>query len=234
SVGRADAAARGGMYAIREAAEALGLDLSKATAAVLGYGNAGHFAASLCSELLGCKVIAVSDSRGGVLNRDGLDAKAIQRHKSMTGSVIEFPQTQAISNEDLIELDVDILIPAALENVITDVNAGKVKAKILAELANGPTTPEADDILYQNGVHQIPDFLCNAGGVTVSYFEMVQNAYMYYWDKDMIHQRLDKKMTTSYHAVYSASTRFNIDMRKAAYVVSVMRVVEAMKVRGWI
>ncbi|MBN2330077.1 MAG: Glu/Leu/Phe/Val dehydrogenase [Candidatus Omnitrophica bacterium] len=234
SVGRADAAARGGMYAIREAAEVLGLDLSKTTVAVLGYGNAGHFAASLCSELLGCKVIAVSDSRGGILNREGLDAKAIQRHKSMTGSVIEFPRSQAISNEDLIELDVDILIPAALENVITDVNAGKVKAKILAELANGPTTPEADDILYANGVHQIPDFLCNAGGVTVSYFEMVQNAYMYFWDKEMIHQRLDKKITTSYHAVYNASTRFNIDMRKAAYVVSVMRVVEAMKVRGWI
>ncbi len=234
SVGRADAAARGGMYTIREAAQVLGLDLPKSTVAVIGYGNAGHFAASLCSSLLGCKVVAVSDSRGGILNREGLDAEAVRRHKSMTGSVIDFPQSKSITNEEILELDVDILIPAALENVITDVNAGKIKAKILAELANGPTTPEADAILFQNGVHQIPDFLCNAGGVTVSYFEMVQNAYMYYWDKDMVHQRLDKKMTTSYHAVHNASTRFNIDMRKAAYAVSVMRVVEAMKVRGWI
>lgn len=234
SVGRADAAARGGMYAIREAAEVLGLDLSKATVAVLGYGNAGHFAASLSSSLLGCKVIAVSDSQGGIVRQEGLDAEAVRRHKSMTGSVRDFPQSEPIANEELLELDVDILIPAALENVITDVNAPNIKARILAELANGPTTPEADEILYRKGVHQIPDFLCNAGGVTVSYFEMVQNAYMYYWDKEMIHQRLDKKMTTSYHAVHNASMRFNIDMRKAAYVVAVMRVVEAMKVRGWL
>ncbi|MEW6238007.1 MAG: Glu/Leu/Phe/Val dehydrogenase [Candidatus Omnitrophota bacterium] len=234
SVGRTDAAARGAMYALREAVEAYGMDPSNATAAVQGYGNAGYFAASLCSTLFGCKVIAVSDSQGGILNRDGLDAEAIRKHKAMTGSVVGFEGSQPISNEDILELDVDILIPAALENVITEKNAPNIKARILAELANGPTTPEADAILNKKGIHLIPDFLCNAGGVTVSYFEMVQNAYMYYWDKEMIHKRLDQKMTASYHAVLNASKRFNINMRKAAYVVSVLRVVEAMKIRGWI
>jgi glutamate dehydrogenase (NAD(P)+) len=151
----------------------------------------------------------------------------------MTGSVVGMPEAEVISNEALLELEVDILIPAALENVITEKNAPGIKAKILAELANGPTTPEADDILYKKGVHLIPDFLCNAGGVTVSYFEMVQNAYMFYWEKEMVHQRLDRKMTTSYQAVLNTSTRFNINMRKAAYVVAVLRVVEAMKSRGW-
>ncbi len=234
SVGRADAAARGAMYAIREAAQTREIDLSKATVAVQGYGNAGYFAAHLASTLFGCKIIAASDTHGGILNRNGLDAEAIRRQKSMTGSVVGLPETESITNEELLELDVDILIPAALENVITETNAANVKAKILAELSNGPTTPEADEILHKKGVHQIPDFLCNAGGVTVSYFEMVQNAYMYYWDKELIHQRLDKKMTSSYHAVHNTSTRFNIDMRKAAYAVAVMRVVEAMKCRGWI
>ncbi len=234
SVGRADAAARGGIYAIREAADYCGLDLSHATVAVQGYGNAGYFVSLLCSNILGCRVVAVSDTRGGILNREGLDAEAVRKHKSMTGSVVDLPNSQPINNEELLELDVDILIPAALENVITDVNATNVKAKILAELSNGPTTPEADDILFKKGVHQIPDFLCNAGGVTVSYFEMVQNAYMYYWDKEMIHNRLDKKITSSYRAVLNTSTRFKINMRRAAYVVAVMRVVEAMKCRGWI
>jgi len=148
--------------------------------------------------------------------------------------VICFPNTKAISDEELLELEVDILIPAALENVITEKNAPNIKAKIVAELANGPTTPEADDILYKKGVHVIPDFLCNAGGVTVSYFEMVQNSYMYYWDEEEIHQQLDKKITTAYHSVLNVSKKYNINMRQAAYVVAVERVVEAMKLRGWI
>jgi glutamate dehydrogenase (NAD(P)+) len=141
---------------------------------------------------------------------------------------------ERISKEELLELDVDILIPAAIENVITDKNAPNIKAKIVAELANGPTTPEADDILFQNGVHVIPDFLCNAGGVTVSYFEMVQNFYMYSWEEAEVRERLDKKMTAAYHSVLNTSREYKINMRQAAYVRAVERVVEAMKLRGWV
>ncbi|MCL7414312.1 MAG: Glu/Leu/Phe/Val dehydrogenase [ANME-2 cluster archaeon] len=232
SAGRGDATARGGCYTIREAADHVGLDLKGATVAIQGYGNAGYFAGILVSSLFGCKVVAVSDSRGGIFIEDGLNCEAVFEHKAMTGSVVDFPDTMPISNEDLLELDVDILIPAALENVITDENASNIKAKIICELANGPTTPEADDILYKNDVHVIPDFLANAGGVTVSYFEMVQNFYMYYWEEELIHERLDKKMTRAYHATLHAFMKYKINMRQAAYVVAVERVVEAMRLRG--
>src|SRR4030043_1714538 len=184
SPGRGDATAKGGMYTIREAAKTLGIDLSKAKVAVQGYGNAGYHAARLFSELLGSTIVAVCDSKGGVCCTTGVDTAAAYACKNQTGSVCNLPGMKTISNEELLELDVDILIPAAIENIITDKNAGKIKAKIVAELANGPTTPEADDILYKNGVHVIPDFLCNAGGVTVSYFEMVQNFQMYCWDEN--------------------------------------------------
>lgn len=234
SVGRADANARGGMVALREMANLCSLNLDNAKVAIQGYGNAGYFAALLSTSLLGCKVVAASDSQGGIYNPNGLDVDAIRKHKAMSGTVAGLPDTEAISNDELLELDVDILIPAALENIITEYNAPNIKAKIIAELANGPTTPEADTILYEKGVQVIPDFLCNAGGVTVSYFEMVQNAYMYYWDKEMVHSRLDQKITTSFHAAYNTAKRFNINMRKAAYVVAVLRVVDAMKCRGWI
>ncbi|MBA1340551.1 MAG: Glutamate dehydrogenase [ANME-2 cluster archaeon] len=232
SAGRGDATARGGCYTIREAANEVGLDLKGATVAIQGYGNAGYFAATLVSSLFGCKVVAVSDSRGGIINESGLDGEAVFEHKAKTGSVVDFPDSNPISNEDLMELDVDVLIPAALENVITDENASNIKAGIICELANGPTTPEADDILYKNDVHMIPDFLANAGGVTVSYFEMVQNFYMYYWEEELVHERLDKKMTSAYHATFKASRKYNINMRQAAYVVAVERVVEAMRLRG--
>lgn len=234
SAGRGDATARGGCYAIREAAKEIGLKLKGCSVAIQGFGNAGLFAAKLMTSLHGCKVVAVSDSKGGIFNKGGLDADAISKHKAKTGSVVNFPNTTPISNEDLLELDVDVLIPAALENVITDKNASNIKAKILAELANGPTTPEADDILYAKGVHVIPDFLANAGGVTVSYFEMVQNFDMYYWEESEVHVRMDKKMTTAYHATLDASKKYTINMRKAAYVVAVDRVVQAMKLRGWV
>jgi len=233
SAGRDDATARGGIFILREAAKEYGVDLKKATVAVQGYGNAGYHAAYLAKSLLGCKIVAISDSKGGIFTEKGLDPEQVRKHKAKTGSVINFPNTKAISNEELLELEVDILIPAALENVITEKNAPNIKAKIVAELANGPTTPEADDILYKNGVHVIPDFLCNAGGVTVSYFEMVQNFYMYYWDEKEVHQQLDKKMTTAYHSALNVSKKYNINMRQAAYVVAVERVVEAMKLRSW-
>src|SRR5574341_1624575 len=234
SAGRGDATARGGIYCLREAGKVLGLNLKGATAAIQGYGNAGTFAHKLGVELLGLKVVAVSDSKGGIYQADGLDYEKVMAHKEKTGSVVGFPGTKDISNEDLLELEVTVLFPSALENVITGVNAGRIKAKISAELANGPTTPEADVILYDNNVYVIPDFLCNAGGVTVSYFEMVQNAYDYYWDLPMVHERLDKKMTAAFHAVHECATRNHIDNRMAAYVVAVERVAEAVRLRGWV
>jgi glutamate dehydrogenase (NAD(P)+) len=234
SPGRGDATAKGGMYTIREAAKALGIDLKKATVAIQGYGNAGYYAARLAQEMFGCKVIAACDSQGGVYREAGLDPKKAFDCKESTGSVCNLSGVEKVSNEDILTLDVDILIPAAIENVITEKNAGKVKAKIVAELANGPTTPEADDILFEKGVHIIPDFLCNAGGVTVSYFEMVQNAYMYYWDEAEVYAKLDKRITAAYQSVLKTSRQYKINMRQAAYILAINRVVEAMKARGWV
>ena len=234
SIGRGDATARGGMYCIREAARVFGIDMAKTTVAVQGYGNAGYYAAELCSSLFGSKIVAVCDSKGGVFSEQGIEPSTAFECKQTTGSVRDLPGAQFISNEELLELDVDILIPAAVENVITENNASNIKAKIIAELANGPTTPEADDILYSNHIHVIPDFLCNAGGVTVSYFEMVQNSCMYYWEEKEIHEKLDKKMTTAFHAVYKTSQEYGINMRQAAYVKAVERIVKAMELRGWL
>ncbi len=233
SAGRGDATARGGLYCLREAGKVLGIDLRGATTAIQGYGNAGSFAHALGAEMLGLKVVAVSDSRGGIYNPKGLDAAKVQAHKQETGSVVGYPDTRPMSNEDLLELDVAVLIPAALESVITRANAHRIKAKIIAELANGPTTPEADIILHRNGVYIIPDFLCNAGGVTVSYFEMVQNAYDYYWDEAMVHESLDRKMTKAFHAVHQAAKTHQVHNRLAAYLVAVNRVAEAVRLRGW-
>jgi glutamate dehydrogenase (NAD(P)+) len=234
SPGRGDATARGGMFTIREAAKALGIDLKKATVAIQGYGNAGYYAARLAKEMFGCKIIAACDSKGGIVKTSGIDPKEAFECKESSGSVCSMPGVKKVTNEEVLALDVDILIPAAIENVITKANAGSVKAKILAELANGPTTPDADDILYKNGVHIIPDFLCNAGGVTVSYFEMVQNAYMYRWDEAEVYDKLDKRISAAYHAVYDTHKKYEINMRQAAYVLAVNRVVEAMKTRGWV
>ena len=234
SAGRGDATARGGIYVVREAAAKLGLDLKGKPMAVQGFGNAGQFAALLGAEILGLKVVAASDSQGGVYNAKGLDAKALVDHKKRTGSLSGFPGAESISNEKLLELDVTVLFPAALENMITDVNASRIKAKIVCELANGPTTPEADTVLYKNKVFVIPDFLANAGGVTVSYFEQVQNAYNYYWNLDLVYSRLDEKMTKAFSDVYSMHERHKVNMRQAAYLVSVSRVAEACKLRGWV
>ncbi len=233
SAGRGDATARGGIYCLREAGKALGINLKNATTAIQGYGNAGSFAHKLGVELLGLEVVAVSDSKGGIYNPAGLDYEQVMKHKEKTGSVVGFPGAKAISNEELLELDVAILVPSALESVITEANAGRIKARFSVELANGPTTPEADAILYKNGVYVIPDFLCNAGGVTVSYFEMVQNAYDYYWEESMVHERLDKKMTAAFHAVHKTAQEHKVHNRLAAYLVAVSRVAEAVRLRGW-
>ncbi len=234
SRGRIDATARGGIYTVREAAKVLGIDLKGQPAAIQGYGNAGTFAHKLAVELLGMKVVAVSDSRGGVYDPDGLDYEQLMEHKRRTGSVVGFPDTTPISNDELLELPVMVLFPSALENVITEENAPKIKAKIIAELANGPTTPEADEILHRRGIFVIPDFLCNAGGVTVSYFEQVQDAMNYYWSEEEVYRRLDEKMTQAFYDVYHMAQETKVHNRKAAYLVAVSRVVEAMKLRGWV
>jgi glutamate dehydrogenase (NAD(P)+) len=234
AAGRGDATARGGVYTVREAARVLGMDLNGATAAIQGYGNAGQFAHQLGRDILGQKIIAVSDSRGGIINEDGLDFEAVRDFKFETGSVVGYPKADEITNEALLELDVDVLYPAALENVITARNADRIKGKIVAELANGPTTPAADDVLFEKGIYVIPDFLCNAGGVTVSYFEMVQNAYQYYWDETLTHERLDKKITDAFNAVHKMAEAKQVNNRVAAYLVAVDRVATAVRLRGWI
>jgi glutamate dehydrogenase (NAD(P)+) len=234
SQGRGDATARGGIDVTREAAKLVGIDLKGKTMAIQGFGNAGQYAALLGEELLGLKLVAASDSKGGVYNPKGIDAKALVDYKLRSGVLQGFPGAEEISNEDLLGMEVTVLFPAALENVITKENAGKVRCKISCELANGPTTPEADAILYDRGVLLLPDFLANAGGVTVSYFEQVQNTYNYYWELHEVHRRLDEKMTRAFHAVYEMAQREKINMRQAAYLVSVARVAEACKLRGWV
>lgn len=235
SEGRGDATARGGVYCVREAAKKIKVDPSKATFAIQGFGNAGQFAATLHPEILGGgKLIAVSDSRGGVMSKNGIDPNAIVKYKLETGKVEGFPGTTPVSNADLLELDVDILYPAALEGVITESNAGKIKAKLICELANGPTTPGADEILHQAGKLVLPDFMANAGGVTVSYFEQVQNTYNYYWSLSDVHAQLDRRMTDAFNAVYETRERAKVHMRLAAYMVAVTRVAEACKLRGWV
>jgi glutamate dehydrogenase (NAD(P)+) len=169
-----------------------------------------------------------------VFSKQGIDPTAIVRHKLESGKVEGFPGTTPINNDELLELDVDILYPAALESVITESNAAKIKAKLVCELANGPTTPAADEILHGRGVLVLPDFLANAGGVTVSYFEQVQNTYNYYWALEDIHAQLDRRMTEAFAAVYSTREQAGVHMRLAAYMVAVTRVAEACKLRGWV
>jgi glutamate dehydrogenase (NAD(P)+) len=224
----------GGLFTIREAAKLRGLDLNGATAAIQGYGNVGSFAHILGQKQFGLKVVAVSDEFGGIYNANGLESDVVLEHLRQTSKVIGCPGTESVTNEELLELEVDILIPAAIENQLTAQNANNVKAKIVAELANGPTTPDADNILNDKGIYIIPDFLCNAGGVIVSYFEMVQNGYQYYWDEAMVHERLDKKITTAFRAVNYMAQSKNVDTRVAAYLVAVNRVAEAVRLRGWV
>ena len=235
SQGRMDATARGGAYTVREAAKALAININGGNMAINGFGNAGQFAALLGEDLLGLTLVAASDSKGGIYNPKGLSAKDVVEHKLMTGSLQGFPNSEPISNEDLLELDVTVLFPSALEGVITKTNAGQIKAKIVCELANGPTTPEADVILWENGVFVIPDILANAGGVTVSYFEQVQNAYNFYWELEVVHRRLDEKMTKAFKGVYNQYTsRKDIHMRQAADMIAIARVAEACRLRGWV
>jgi len=232
SLGRESATARGTVYTAESAAKYIGLDLSKATCAVQGFGNAGSIAAKLISEL-GTKVIAVSDSQGGIFNSKGLDVDTVIKHKKETGSVLGFAGAEDITNEELLIIDCDVLIPAALENSITGKNAADVKAKIIAEAANGPTTPEADKILEEKNVFIIPDILANAGGVTVSYFEWVQNVQHLFWKEEEINARLKSIMDKAFASVVEYKEKYKVYMRIAANMLGINRVAEAAKVRGF-
>ncbi|MGI8586896.1 MAG: Glu/Leu/Phe/Val family dehydrogenase [Chloroflexia bacterium] len=231
SLGRNEATARGLQFCVREAAKATGMDLQGATVVVQGYGNAGNIAARLLAGD-GAKILAVSDSQGGVYSKDGLDPVKALRYKEEHGTVGGFPGTDKVSNAALLEIPCDILVPAALEGQITASNADRIKAKMIAEAANGPTTPEADRILHAKGVLMLPDILANAGGVTVSYFEWAQNIQGFYWTEEEVDQRLHRVMVRAFNAVYEGAQQHNVDMRTAAYIVAIRRVAEAVRLRG--
>jgi glutamate dehydrogenase (NAD(P)+) len=231
SLGRREATARGCTVTIEEACKHLGLKLAGLTVAIQGYGNAGSIAHDLL-HARGAKVVAVSDSRGGIQSSKGLDPAAVQAHKKNAGSVVGMPGTEKITNHDLLELKVDVLVPAALENQITEENAPRIRPKILAEAANGPTTPEADPILHENGVFLIPDILANAGGVTVSYFEWVQDLANYFWSEEEVNQKLETVMRRSFADVTALAQKHHVHMRTAAYMLGVGRVAEATRLRG--
>ena len=234
SAGRDDATGRGVSFAVAEAAKVIGLNLDGARLVVQGYGNVGSNSAALLAEM-GCQLVAVADESGAWVNSKGIDARALQAYvKKNHGRAEGFPGLgDPIEKDAVLEVPCDILVPAALENQITDKNAARIKPRILAEGANGPTTPDADPILQENGVYVIPDFLCNSGGVTVSYFESVQNAYSYYWDLPTVHERLRQKMIAAFHSVHEMADKFKVPNRLAAYLVAVNRVAEAMRLRGW-
>jgi glutamate dehydrogenase (NAD(P)+) len=231
SLGRNEATARGAVFTLLQASSALNLPLRGARVAIQGYGNAGSIAADLLAAE-GSVIIAVSDSTGGIHNPAGLDPAKVSAWKREHGTVVGFPGTDEVSNEELLELPCDILVPAALENQITRFNAPRIQAKIVAEAANGPTTPEADAILYDRGVFLIPDILCNAGGVTVSYFEWVQDMQSFFWTEDRINESLKGIMDRAFEAVHAMSELHTVDMRTAAYMVAVARVAEATTLRG--
>ncbi len=231
SLGRNEATGRGLAFTVREAAKKLKINMKSATVAVQGFGNAGQFAAQLVEEQ-GATIIAASDSRGGIYSKGGMQVATLRKHKEKTGSVVGFSGAKSISNEELLETECTILIPAALENQITGKNVSKVKAKLVAEAANGPTTPEADDVLFKNKIMVIPDILANGGGVTVSYFEWLQNLRRDYWTETEVNERLDKNITKSFLDTYVTSEKYGVNMRKASTVLAVNRVVEAIQLRG--
>jgi glutamate dehydrogenase (NAD(P)+) len=231
SEGRNEATARGAVYTIIEAAKHLGLDLEGARVVVQGFGNAGMHSAKLMADL-GATIIGLSDTAGAIFNPKGIDPNKVDAYKRENGTVVGFPGADQITNGQLLELDCDVLIPAALENQIGEHNAPKIQAKIIAEAANGPTSPEADRILFDRGVFLIPDILCNAGGVTVSYFEWVQDLQNLFWREATINARLKEVMVKSFIDVLQMATKHKVNMRTAAYMVAVARVADATLTRG--
>lgn len=231
SVGRADATGRGCVYVIAAATQQLGMQLDSATVSIQGFGNAGGAAADILARR-GAKIVAVSDTQGGVFNSRGLDVQELLRHKQATGSVVGFPRTDPLTSEESLEVACDILIPAALENQITERNALRVRAKVIAEAANGPTTPGADKILQDRGIVVLPDILANAGGVVVSYFEWVQNLQSLFWKEAQVHAQLQEIMESAFEAVRDMAERHRVGMRVAAQMLAIQRVAQATAERG--
>jgi len=231
TLGRKEATGRGCVFTTREAAKVLGMDLTKSTVAVQGFGNVGYSAARIFHEV-GAKIIAVSDSRGGIYNLKGLDPEKVFDAKQKGSSVIDYKEGDRITNEELITIKCDVLVPSALENVITLKNAAKVQARIIAEGANGPTAPEADEILQSNGVLVIPDILANAGGVTVSYFEWVQNIQEFFWSEEDVNRKLGEIMVRSFNEVFKMARVHKVTPRLGAYMLAVGRVAEAIQLLG--
>ena len=231
SLGRNEATARGAVFTLQQASKALNLPLAGVRVAIEGYGNAGSVAAHLLADE-GATIVAVSDSTGGIHNPAGLDPVKVSAWKGEHGTVVGFPGADGVTNDELLTAECDILIPAALENQITARIAERIQAKIVAEAANGPTTPDADDVLYERGIFLIPDILCNAGGVTVSYFEWVQDMQSFFWTEARINESLREIMDRAFEAVYRMSDTHEVHMRTAAYMVAVQRVAEATTLRG--
>jgi glutamate dehydrogenase (NAD(P)+) len=231
SLGRSGSTGRGCVNCISAAAQHLGMDVKGCTAAVQGFGKVGAVAAQLLDEM-GCKVVAVGDSKGGVFNEKGINVAELLKHKKESGSVAGFRDTDSLSPTEVLEVSCDILIPAALENQIWEGNVDKIQAKIIAEAANGPTTPRADEVLDERGIFVIPDILANAGGVIVSYFEWVQNIQEYFWPEERISSELNRILSDSFGKVLEISQRKKISMKLAAYYLAVDRVVQATKDRG--
>jgi glutamate dehydrogenase (NAD(P)+) len=231
SLGRREATGRGVMIVTREAAKHLKLEIKNATVAVQGFGNVGSVSADLLAKI-GAKIVAVTDWKGGVYNKSGLDITKMLDYARQHRSIEGFPGGEALDNNALFDLPVDVLIPAALENQITMENAPKIKAKIIAEGANGPTTPDAHKHLHERGIFVIPDILANAGGVTASYFEWVQDRHGYFWEEAEVNKRLESKMVEAFEDVLSTSQRYKTDMRTAAYIVAINRVATVTRMRG--
>ena len=231
SLGRTEATGRGLAFTVREAAKKQNINMNEAIVVVQGFGNAGQFAAQLVEEQ-GAKIIAVSDTQGAIINKNGFSVNELIKYKLENKSIRGFPGSTEINNEELLTTECTILIPAALENQITKDNASRIKTKIVAEAANGPTTPEADEIFYENNILVIPDVLANSGGVTVSYFEWLQNLRREYWSEAEVNERLDVIMTKAFAEVYDAHQKYNTNMRTASIALAVNRVAEAIKMRG--
>ena len=232
SKGRVAATGLGVAITVRELAKKMGLELKGAKVAVQGFGNVGSYTALILQQY-GAKIVAISNSRTCIYSEKGIDVEKLMEYREKTGNIAGFADTEELPKEEIFTLDVDIFVPAALENVITSQNADKIKAKIVAEGANGPTTPEADEILDKKGIMVIPDILANAGGVTVSYFEWVQNLYGFYWTEEEVLKREEQLMVDAFNSVYEISRQYNVNMRTAAYMLSIKRVAEAMKAKGW-
>ena len=231
SLGRREATGRGVMIVTREAAKHLGFSINGATVAVQGFGNVGSVSADLLAKQ-GAKIVAVTDWKGGIFNKKGLDIPKMLDFVKQNKSIDGFPGGESLTNEDLFQLDVDVLVPAALENQITSENAPQIKAKIVTEGANGPTTPDAHRLLHERGVFVIPDILANSGGVTTSYFEWVQDRHGYFWTEQEVNSRLEAKMCEAFEDVLQMSTKYKVDMRTAAYIVAISRVATVTKMRG--